>query len=548
MNATRKGFLLGLGAATVAPRLLAEDEKPLFKVGITTDTHFGRRDVKGVERVEKAWNLFKKQGCAVIANCGDIADRFLPKWYEEVCLLRTRVFDDPKTAPREVWVYAGHDRIDMPGDTDNKGIGNYALLKEKLQITHEAYDRFSMAGFEFLIIPAAVDFARYEQMVADACQKTPGKPVFIFDHHPASRTTENSAIWGDGERRKLLSKYPQVVHITGHAHGSLYNEQNIHQGAFTSVSAGCLTYFSENYTGAAHRETGQNRSVLVLEVFSGHAVFRRYSIDTGAEIGADEPWTITWPYDPKKPFYSHENMRARHRPADFPPGAALAVSTVTMAGARVSERGVKLRVDIPVTGSRFTRHYRVEAYRFGADDARVPILHHDIRGEFWRDPPKRAKQVVAILDAAFFEPGEKIELTATPCDFWGGEGKPLVWRGTAPTDTFKVVWRGELTDKAYRLPAFPPEVDGKDVKIFVDAEFNQPGAQPVSIGVKPCDFWWAARVSTPLGHTKLTYGFHLAKVSTAKRYEFSFQGGERPLSVKFSNLRYLADGSESNRS
>ena len=541
MNATRKEFMMGVGVATVAPQLLGGEEKPLLKVGIMTDTHFGRPDVKGVERVEKAWNLFKNQGCAVIANCGDIADRFLPQWYAEVCSLRKRVFDDPQTAPREVWVYAGHDRINMPGDTGRRGLGNFALLKEKLHIPHEAYDQFSMAGFEFLVIPSAVDFTRYERMVADACRKTPGKPVFIFDHHPALRTTENSSIYGDGQRLKLLSKYPQVVHITGHAHGSLYNEQNIHQGAFTSVSAGCLTYFSEKYTGVAHRETGQNRSVLVLEAFADHAVFRRYSIDTGAEIGADEPWTITWPYNPKKPFYSHKNMRARHRPADFPPDTALAVSTVTMNDAKVSGRGEKLRVDIPVTGSRFTRHYRVEAYRFGADGTRVPILRHDIRGEFWRDPPKRAKQVSAILDAAFFEPGEKIELTVTPCDFWGGEGKPLMWRGTAPTDTCKVVWRGELTDKAYRLPAFPPEVDGKGVKIFVDAEFNQPGPRPVEIGVKPCDFWWSARVATPLGHTKLTYGFHLSKVSADKCYEFSLKGGERSLSVKFSNLRYLTD-------
>ena len=97
-----------------------------------------------------------------------------------------------------------------------------------------------------------------------------------------------------------------------------------------------------------------------------------------------------------------------------------------------------------------------------------------------------------------------------------------------------------MTDKAYCLPAFPPEADGKDVKVVVDAEFDQPGAQPVEIGVKPCDFWWAARVSTPLGHTKLTYVFHLAKVSAARRYELSLRGGERPWSVTFTNLRYLA--------
>ena len=538
MRATRKEFLLGLGAATVAYRLPGGEVKPLLKVGITTDTHFGRPDVKGVERVEKAWRLWKKLGCGVIANCGDIADRFYPKWYDEVCKLRERVFDDPKSAPREVWVYAGHDRIDMPDDTDKKGLGNYALLKEKLRIPHEAYDGFSLGGFEFLVIPATVDFARYERMVADACRKTPGKPVFVFDHHPAAGTTEGSASWGDGKRLQLLSKFPQVVHITGHAHGSLCNEQNIHQGAFTSVSAGCLTYFSEPYTGAPHIETGQNRSVLVLELYREHAVFRRYSIDTGAEIGADEPWTITWPYNPKKPFYSRENMRSRHTPAEFPAGAALEVQTVEGTGPKFSSLGTKLRVDFPETGSRFTRNYRVEAFRTDAAGTRTRILQHDIRGEFWKDPVRRRGRGSAMIDAAHFTPDEPIELTVTPCDFWGGEGHPLAWRGKAPRNAFKLVCRGEVDPNSHKLPVLPPETNGKGVRVVVDLELDQQeGRPPVEVGVKPCDFWWAARVATPPGRSRLTYVFNIDKAVEGKRYEFSYKGGEKPWTVKYSNLR-----------
>ena len=541
MNATRKEFLFGLGAASVAPQLLAGADKPLLRVGVTTDTHFGRPDVKGVERVEKAWNLFKRMGCGLIANCGDIADRFYPQWYEEACKLRERVFTDSKTAPREVWVYAGHDRIDMPDDNDKRGVGNYALLKEKLKITHEAYDSFSMAGFEFLVVPQSVDLKRYESMVAKACAKTPKRPVFIFDHEPAARTTENSAIWGSESRLKMLSKYPQVVHVTGHAHGSLYNEQNIHQGAFTSVSAACLTYFGENYTGTFNA-SGQNRSVLVMELFADYAVIRRFSIDSGDEIGADEPWTIQWPYDPKKPFYSHENMRARHTPPAFASGAALAVETVELSGKSAGSRGTKLKVVVPETGNRFTRHYRLEAYRQDAATGKpVRILQHDLRGEFWKDPKDRQGFVTDTIDAAIFMPGEKIAIRATPCDFWGGEGRPLTWRGVAPVDGCKVVWQGEwMPDKGkYVLPELPPEADGKDVKVVVEAEFDQPGVSPVSIGVKPCDFWWAARVSTPLGHTKRTYVFYITKAVASKRYEFSFQGGCKPWTVKFTNLRLL---------
>ena len=540
MNTTRKEFLVGLGAVSALPRLLAAAERPLLKVGITTDTHFGRTDVKGVERVEKAWNLFKRLGCGLIANCGDIADKFYPDWYAEVCNLRTRVFDDPTAAPKEIWVYAGHDRIDMPDDTDKRGLGNYALLKEKLKIPHEAYDTLSLAGFEFLVVPSVADFGRYEKMLAAACAKTPDKPVFVFDHHPGSRTTEGSALWGDARRRELLSKFPQVVHFTGHAHGSLYNEQNIHQDGYTSVSAACLTYFTGTYTGT-FVSSGQNRAVLVMELHSDFAVIRRYQIDTGAEIGADEPWTIRWPYDPKKPFYSHANMRLRHPPATFPAGAGLSVTPSVLKGKWFDSRGAKLVVDFPETGSRFTWFYRLEAFRQDKTTGRdVRILQRDIRGEYCNEPKDRTGKVRDVLDAAYFTSGEEISLRVTPCDFWGGEGKPLTWRGTAPADVAELVCRGEVEKGTHRLPVLPPEADGKDLKVVVEAEFDQPGEMPVCLGVKACDFWWAARMTTPLGHTKLTYIFTIYKADAAKRYEFSFAGGVKPWSVEFSNLRIFA--------
>ena len=540
MNVTRKEMLFGLGATSVSPRLSAVQDLPLIRVGITTDTHFGRKDVKGVEACEAAWNLFKRHGCQVIANCGDIADKFYPKWYEEVCRMRSRVFGDLQTAPKEIWVYAGHDRIDMPDDTDKQGLGNYALLKKMLKIPHEAYDSFSMAGFEFLVVPSVASPRRYEEMLSKACSKTPGKPVFVFDHHPGRMTTEGSEVMGDWDRLKMLSKFPQVVHLTGHSHGSLYSERNIHQGAYTSVSAGCLTYFTGAYTGT-YTSSGQNRAVLILEVHADYAIVRRYSILTGDEIGADEPWTIRWPYDPKKPFYSYENMRDRHPPATFPAGAVLSVSPVVLNGKWFDGRGSKLSVRFPETGSRFTWFYRLEAYRKDHASGRdIKILQQDIRGEYCKEPKDRTGKVKVTLDAAYFTAGEPICIKVTPCDFWGGEGKPLTWRGIAPADDGVLVCRGELADGQYVLPPVPQSADGEDVKVVVDAEFDQPGVTPVCIGVKPCDFWWAARMTTPLGRTKLTYIFTIYQVRADRRYEFSFAGGIKPWTVRFSNLRIIA--------
>jgi hypothetical protein len=451
--------------------------------------------------------------------------------------MRKRVFDDPKTAPREVWVYAGHDRMNMPNDNDKNSLGNYALLKKLLQIPHEAYDSFSMAGFEFLVIPSVADFKYFEQMVSKACRRTPGKPVFVFDHHPGRMTTEGSNQGGDERRTGLLSKFPQVVHITGHAHGSLHNEQNIHQGAFTSVSAACLTYFTGIFTGM-FPSVEQNYSGLVMEIFANHAIIRRYSVETGEEIGADEPWTIRWPYNPEKPHYSHENMRALHPPSSFPKGSALSVAPVVLQGKYFNNRGSKLKIEFPETGSRFTWYYKIEAYRQDPATLRpIKILQRDVRGEYFRDPKDRSGKVRDVLDAAYFNGSEKLAIRVTPCDFWGGEGKPLTWRGTAPEDVCKLILRGEVEKDTLRLPVLPVPADGKDLKIAVDIEVKQSGVVPVCIGVKACDFWWAARVTTPLGNSKLTYVFSISKAKSDKRYEFSFAGGEKPWAVQFSNLR-----------
>ena len=76
----------------------------------------------------------------------------------------------------------------------------------------------------------------------------------------------------------------------------------------------------------------------------------------------------------------------------------------------------------------------MEAFRTDAAGARTRILQQDIRGEFWKDPKDRQGFVTDTIDAAYFTPGEKIAIRATPCDFWGGEGRPLTWRGVAPAE------------------------------------------------------------------------------------------------------------------
>ena len=105
----RRGFIGGLAAAAACPALAADDGKPLFKVGLVTDTHV-RETRKSCERVELAYRLFKEHGVEMIVNCGDIADKFYPKAYAHYCDIRRETYPDPATAPKEIYVWANHDR------------------------------------------------------------------------------------------------------------------------------------------------------------------------------------------------------------------------------------------------------------------------------------------------------------------------------------------------------------------------------------------------------------------------------------------------------
>ena len=51
-----------------------------FSIGFMTDTHVGPTR-ESCASIEGAYRVFKREGCEVIVNAGDIADRFCPDGY-----------------------------------------------------------------------------------------------------------------------------------------------------------------------------------------------------------------------------------------------------------------------------------------------------------------------------------------------------------------------------------------------------------------------------------------------------------------------------------
>lgn len=474
---------------------------PLLRVGILSDTHV-TSNRSSFARVERAYALFRAKDVGLIVHCGDIADTFSPTAYLTYARIRKDAYPDPKDAPDELYCWAWHDASGYGGKLSEDRLEPFPEVKRLLGGKNEPYDERVYAGFSFLVFPQGLDKRRYETTLDRVCSANPGKPVFVFDHVPPQATTEDSIHWGDAYRRKVLSRHPQVIDISGHAHGSLRDERNIWQGEFTAVSAGCLTFFDGDFPGKSDNERAQNHSVLVMEVFPGHAVFRRHSVIDGAEIGAADPWIVRWPYDPATAAQADRNWMERHARPGFSPDAALTVAP--------REGGLSVSWPAAADDSAVQR-YRLELLRNGK---RFAVREQ--RGDFWKEPGERRSGYSDVLDAGYFVPGERIEVEVRPVDFRGRSGAPLVWKGSPELPRDGLVWEGlpEGVDKGewfefvawrkdYRLPFVLPQ-DGK-YRCVIDLEADQDERGTVSLCFRGEGVKWPSECATPVGHSDLRY-------------------------------------------
>ena len=484
--------LVASGAGRLCVPSALAGEVPLFRVGIVTDTHVQKipPDAKpsyrafledSYVRVERAYELFKRHGVSLIANLGDISHDYHPDGYKRYADIRRATFPDADTAPKELYVWAGHDWRGHPERNEQKACEQaWQTVRKLLGIANERTDSLVFGGFRFLVFPQYVDYAHYERMIAEACRKSPERPVFVCEHVPAYDTTEDSVIWGDRRRREILSKFPQVITLTGHSHGSLRNERNIWQGEFTNVSAGCLAHWNAPLPGCSD-ETYRSWGCLVMEVYPNRAVFRRFDLQDRSEIGAGNPWTVSWPFDPKTAPYNPRVRAAHEKSPAFPSGSQLTLTTDDPSGFS------DVRVSFPSAGPTDAVHFhRVELAKPDKGGDWVVFARCDVRADYHLRPKERHAVSSKRLSSAYFEGLKRCRITVTPVDFWGNAGQPLskVW-DVPRTARWKTVWAGVPApaeagrafalgqpDLKFELPELPAAAVPKGVRLRIVADLK----------------------------------------------------------------------------
>ena len=466
---SRRQFIGGITAVGALPALAAGDSR-IARVGIMTDTHVGTT-MESCARVKAALQLFKAQGVEMVVNCGDIADKHYPEGYR--CYRKTvnEVYPDPASRPIERFVYAFHDVFDYRSGSGwnvaRDAAPAFADVHRFLEAPNTHTDSLEWKGLAFLNFPQStgmkgfLSWDDYEAAVCRACETHPGKPVFVFDHLPPAGTTFHSRQWGSEACRRVLNKYPQVVSISGHVHGSLASERQIWQGEFTAVNAGCLQTWGGFAPGSTPPPQAKpNFGVLVMDIYADRLVFARLDVRDGSAFGP--PWVVPLPFAARTAPFAPARAAARTRRAAFASDAAVTVAQCA-AGYTVS---------FPTASAGATAFmYRIEAERKDADGVWTPFTRDDIFSEFWKAPKDRTGRLEHTLATGFFHAGEAYRIRVTPLDWFYRRSRPIVSEFTARAAD-KTVWSLDDPMKNLRFTEY-----GKPVEMSVGGRFAPPSGQ-----------------------------------------------------------------------
>lgn len=304
----RREFLGGLAAATTTAVLAETSEKPLLRIGATSDDHLHPKRPKTHERAKACFALFRREQVDIVLDTGDIADL---SHLDELRAFR-RYFDEAfaGTATVPFFGVANHDYNYLPDTKKNDpvNIKNASLALGMSDVNPSV----EVKGYQFTnyFQNEKIDVLKAQVKKAVAASE-PGRPVFVMTHIPPFGTTTETEHWSSAQIREVLNAYPQVVALNGHIHTAMTSAANIWQGEFTSISLGAHAEYSNPIDGEC----------TILDVFANRIEVRRYEAVTGREIGADDRWTIPLPLDPAHGPYRPEVRAAKYVVPQLPSAA-----------------------------------------------------------------------------------------------------------------------------------------------------------------------------------------------------------------------------------
>ena len=236
--------------------------EPLLKVAVLSDIqHYDQPGDWGYGNLEKAFFMLQNRQIGVLVIAGDLVENANhPGAFKSYRALMKKYFKN--NMPELVACAGNHDVYNNPLQPVEKCLDVFC---RNLQIPRDNPLLQNFQGFDFITVHdertddyCSDTLQKLQKLLDQAVQRSKDKPVFVVSHYPLPDTVAGS--FGSKKMhklRKVLNKYPQVVHLSGHTHYPLEDERAIWQKEFTAITTGVDSWSSQfdGFTKGAMRKT-----------------------------------------------------------------------------------------------------------------------------------------------------------------------------------------------------------------------------------------------------------------------------------------------------
>ncbi len=276
-------------------------------------------------------------------------------------------------------------------------------------------------GFHFIGISRSETLEHYsdeqvkwlDENIAAAVAADPEKPVFVFQHEHVKDTVYGSSEtdgWGLDVFTDVLSKYPQVVHISGHSHFPANDPRAVWQGEFTAINDGGLAYFElavDGKNGQFPEDKDRMTQALIIEVDADNRVLVKVlDVDTGNIMREFLIDNIT---EKNKVKYSFEARKEDSSAPIFPVGSAI----------HCEKKGLEYYVTVPQ--AKADDDNEVFIYRISVINEKGKTVHEDwaFSQYFFSDMPE------SITFDGFLTLNKSFTVKVCAEDVWGNRSEYL---------------------------------------------------------------------------------------------------------------------------
>lgn len=297
---------------------LFDTENIVLSFAAMSDLHIGGKNQP--EKLAKAINLLNKRvkpGLDALLFAGDLTDLTGYKVQEDEIKIFKKVIDENRDKNTSIlYVLGNHDEnseVSMsPSFYRIFGESFYnADVLDKEEIFSGRH-HWIVNGYHFL--GADFDWSSDDYVgknlewidtkLKEITEKEPNKPVFVTVHAPRSNVD------------KTLSKYPQVILLTGHTHLPLNSDRAIKQTTYTHLHCGGMYYYRQ-YTvdGKLMEELGEIHNFMqgyLVEVDKNQNV-RVIRMDFYHEKAYEPVWIIPAPKEDKSHLLYTEVLKDKSK-------------------------------------------------------------------------------------------------------------------------------------------------------------------------------------------------------------------------------------------